>query len=350
MKKSRLRSKDIVRVVFISALAIGLSAIGIIGINNLAFASATSQSEAVAPIEVTADTMSYIDSRPDMPVSESEVMDEADAAEEPLVYEAPVITVLANSEQFYNSIPDSAIPMDEAAQIGARYIWDVTGESTDGMYFTMMYTDWPSSINTNWGGSVYLTKEGAQEEFDLENIGNWEMPVFEFMIDAVTGARVDISYNKIESTPRVRDVLTNEDWNNWVEQREAIAVFAMDENELIAHFGITTEELELNLNAAAKYAQRHFSNSKVVSVILGQTVGDGNNSMRMPGITFYPARDENGNIYTSYGSFAFTVTDDTGREAYVNVNLKDESFSIRTQHNDQRSGYNFTDNNDPGVG
>ena len=37
----------------------------------------------------------------------------------------------------------NALSPEEAAQIGAKYIWDLTGESMDGKYFVMDYQEPP---------------------------------------------------------------------------------------------------------------------------------------------------------------------------------------------------------------
>ena len=128
MKKTRY--KEIAKMAVVSAFAIGIFSAVLIGANNLAFAAATNGTQAIPSATEIADT----------PLVAA-----------PADFQAPNLNVISSSSNNVhanNTISAAAMSMENAAQIGAQYIWDVFGESIDGMYVEMMFANWPSQSRT----------------------------------------------------------------------------------------------------------------------------------------------------------------------------------------------------------
>jgi hypothetical protein len=152
------------------------------------------------------------------------------------------------------------------------------------------------------------------------------------MIDAVTGMRVNISYNDPNGVREVASIPAEDS----LASRRAMAesgVWEMDIYEQMAFLGLSFEQLEAYTQTAAELAQRHFNNS---------TVEDVQFSHVSIGSDFHG--DANALVLVG---LAFTATDNTGREAYVHIPAGTPFFnavSISTQHND------FVPGRDGGIG
>ncbi|MCL2856668.1 MAG: hypothetical protein FWE19_02945 [Oscillospiraceae bacterium] len=336
MKKTR--GKDIIKMAAVSALAIGAFSAALIGANSLAFAAAASGTQA---IPIATETIIIT---PNLP-SES--------------FQAPNLTILESpslNEHTNNTVSAHAMPMEEAAQIGAQYIWDVFGESIDGMYVEMLFAAWPSQSRTYWIGRVAGSSEAldavnharavnhdrsemdaAQGTYDTlvksDILITMESEQYRFIIDAVTGIRIDIStgFSAVISSPRDieammewRMLLLELGWND-----------ITDVHERIEHVGgVSPEALEAYTQTAKGFAERHFSSSAVVDVSLIDI-------FIMPG---------SGNTISVLEAFIFTATDDTGREATIRIpvqSAEQRAVSITTQHNDLIPGFSY---DRPGIG
>lgn len=355
MKKIKTKGKEFLKVAMVCTLSIGMFSAVFSGVNNIAFRAAT---DGATPL--TLDTPPLTASAD----SYTQQVQQQDEVTERVAFMPPSLTVLKSPEQ-HVAIPASAMPMEEAAQIGAEYIWDVFGESIDGMYVIMTYTAWVGHGRQHWFGMVALTREATGVDFDWDSVriladtGSTITdrivipvdPMFTFLIDATTGERVDISYSTPRSRQSQEQIESRDRHIAWRGSEQDRAIHSMDDNELMAYLGITLEQLEAYTQEATAYAQSHFNNSTISNVMLGQMLVDAAGSpMLLSGIGVGPHVDENGNIYVSIDRIMFTITDNTGREALVSISTGQGSprfINISTQANDIIPGFSY---DRPGLG
>ena len=334
----KTRGKDILKVAVVSALAIGMFSAAFMGANSLALAAATSGTEIIPPI---AEPVSVTQNLP------------------PEGFVQPNLTVIASpalNGHANNIVSAHAMPMEEAAGLGAQYIWDVFGESIDGMYVEMLFANWPSNSRTYWIGTVrrnrpvevpdietsvdaqgrtYIANETVHIEARIYNVNN---VLYRFMIDAVTGLRVSISPwsgtvamscpKELEAAMYLRTSPERIEWQKrWQD---------MDAHARMVYLGLTSEDIEAYAQTARGFTERHFNNSTVV---------DFSDGVPHVGIVI----DNNGNAAFEFTSVTFTATDDTGREAIVTIEAGTHSLSasgIVTEHNDFIPGFSY---NRPGI-
>ncbi|MCL2361848.1 MAG: hypothetical protein FWC73_08565 [Defluviitaleaceae bacterium] len=316
--------KEIARVTIATMAAVGIFGSALLGANTWTLQAATAGETYVPPAVEDV-------SIPDNPVPEEA--------------QALGLTVINITDDAI-TIPSTALSMEEAVQVGARYIMDVFGADIDGMYIDFEFSDWDHMTRSLWFGivsSVYRnTRERNQRlhEFNdafLARINAGEDPdvlgddwhsfddkypyipgYFYFFIDAITGERIDI-WRPSPSQHR---------WRAWSAEHSNLI------NEYVEHkwggdWGaalsreITPATIDEYSLIAAAYAQRHFNNSTVVNVEFNDVstslvVGD---NRTVEHVIF----------------LAFIVTDDTGRAAGVLI-CKDNRMviSIHTNHNDVR--------------
>jgi len=324
MTKQKVR--EIAKVVAMTVLSIGLFSTALMGVNSWAFARATNATHSFA-----------------LPTEAVEITETLP----PEGFIPPDITISLSPWQ-YGEISAQAMPMEEAAQIGAEYIWEVFGTCLDGMHIEMHFSDWDWHARTHWHGNVYSSEQAAIDQnardkavtealtrdpdADTTVYGLHEPPLYSFMIDAVTGLRVDIHYNN-PSTVRIVSSVSAE---AAMASRRAMAesgVWDMDIYEQMAYLGFSPEQLEAYAQTAAELAQRHFNNSTVEDVQLSH-------------LSIGPNFDGDVNLMVLVG-LVFTATDDAGREASVRIPAGTPVFnsvSISTQHND------FIPGRDGGIG
>ena len=239
-------------------------------------------------------------------------------------------------------IPSTALSMEEAAGIGAQYIMDIFGEDIDGMYIEFEFSDWDHMTRSMWFGVVsgvyrnstqrnlrirelrdeFATRSAASEYsiwiddtywYEIMNAYPYIHGYFYFMIDAITGERIDIwrpSATNRGWTREESDVITEyieREWqNNWDD------LFNRETDPAI---------IEEFSPIALDYAGRHFINSTVVDV-------------EFNGAMISLVVDDN-NAVVHLMSLAFLVTDDTGRVAGVIITQDDHMVtSISTSRND----------------
>ena len=304
MKKQK--HSDIIKVAVLSLFAIGLFSLAFYAVNNWSFARVVDE-----PVTVAAVT-------PAEPITPAEV--ETPPAEA-LSAEVPPpktfdITVSLDPLSFRTS--DAAIPMEEAAQIGAQYIWDVFGEDISGKTVTMQYGAWVHTIRAHWIGNVHEPEVPGTNFF--------------FVIDAFTGERIDIE-DRNEPPP-----LSGGEALKWRLEEGAFAwepVYVHDASVYVRSlvdpvvfptFDPTPEQLEIFTEMAKDFAQRHFNDTRVVSAELS-TYG------------FQIGPDANENLL-AVPSLWFTVLDETGREATVWLcGATNRLKSINTSANDIIPGF-----------
>jgi len=331
MKK--LKFKEIMKAAGIAVLSVGLFCTAFVYANHLAFASAVNGNE---PIFLTASPIAA------MPIAGSQPYTSPGEDEDKGYFVPPVFTIIDLNHGTAKP-PAQAMQAEEAAQIGAYYIWDVFGESIDGMYITMNYTAWYGHARTHWAGTVHPTIEsiGLDWEFDGEN-GHEDPfePMFMFLIDAITGKRVDIMY----FGPRVRQHPDGITADYLMEFRSSLSDtwFFMDVHEQMYYIGLTPEQLKVYTQIAKEFAARHFNNSMIADAELGNDYGTG--------LNIGPRIDENGNMFAVLEGLSFTITDDTGRIAHVRIPAeagRSRMIRIETQGNDRIPGFSY---DRPGLG
>lgn len=317
MKQNKI--KEVLRVAVSAALAVGLFGSMLLGVNHLTLQASTNGETYLPPAE-------YV-SVPESPVSDE--------------IQVPKVTII-NTTYECTEIPAIALPLDEAAQIGAQYIYDIFGKCIDGMYVELSFMGSERHMTRNiWSGVVSDRDRGTlermaqsnqlTEEFqarvdagecprdvrmnmeDLSIFDTYTPGDFYFMIDAVTGERIDISrpsrgsFNfSIDESRALHEYLERR-WG-----RDTSAAF-------VAEISPRTQE-ELG-HIARDYGQRHFVNTTVTYVEFAGAwasfILSGNNTFDRV-------------VYVS-----FVVTDSTGRVASVAVALESHTVSaISTMRND----------------
>jgi len=310
-----VKNNNILKLGLVAVLAIAMFTTMLMGVNTLALASATGGTEVLA-------------SSDPVDTSENELREG---------FVMPNLTLLDDHLAAYVepiTVPASAMSVEEAMEIGAKYIWDVFGANIDGMYIIMRYSDWESNTRTYWSGLIGRCPDAFVWAEDNQNFG-WS---FSFMIDAVTGMRVDID-NGIPGI--ITSDYTEEDIVNWRQAVMDSGFWEMDAYEKKAYLGLTAEELEAYMEKALDLATRHFNNSEVVDLRLGNTWGTG--------INMGPSGGSMRNLSFGLASLDFTATDSTGREALVTIPAGTTSISqfpvtmpsmrVTTNHNDLIPGF-----------
>ncbi|MCL2216445.1 MAG: hypothetical protein FWB91_05415 [Defluviitaleaceae bacterium] len=323
MKKSR--TKEIMKVVAVTALSIGMMSATFLGVNRIALAAATNGTETLPPISA--------------PVFEAAQTEDAKIT----TFSPPALTVVESPNQQYHTIPAYALSPEDVAQIGARYIWDVFGTCIDGEYVELFFAAHASQSNTWWVGNV-----------DLDD--RW----YNFTINGITGERIDISVQpngpvlspeeiaaieemnsratRIEHESGVEVVVSEVRHSRWVLLESGWFEMSLAEQMVLA--GLSPEALEAYKQTAMELAQRHFDRSVVTDL---QLYALGASSIL---ITFM-APGETG---IPIDVLHFTATDDTGREAKIfipSTAARWNSIRISTHHNDFIPGFVY---NRPGLG
>ncbi|MCL2837956.1 MAG: hypothetical protein FWE04_02665 [Oscillospiraceae bacterium] len=318
MEKTKTKISDILKVGAAAALTIALFSASLVGVNNLALAFSTGGTETLPAIAA------------------AEIPENVPSAD----FVAPNLTLIECRWQRESGVvaPESAISREEAAQIGAQYIWDVFGASIDGMYVQMSYSDWESSSRTQWSGLVGSSPEAF--DFESENWG-WS---FSFAIDAVTGERIDI-----DTGVGFRRHWTDDmDMDTMMAFRMAIVesgFFEKSASEMMEFVGLSNEELEAYTQKALDLAQRHFNNSEVVDIQVGIDFGFGlRTESHKSYVITTPELNDDGSIGFAFSAIQFTATDDTGREAHITIPSASANYvrtEVRTQHNDIIPNWNY---------
>jgi len=330
--KAKVKCKEIMKVAAVSTLALGLFSAALTGVNHAAFASTTGQTTTLPQI------ISYISVPENLP---------------PQGFTAPILGIYDRTGVSWGGIDtdivisDHALSIDEAAQIGAKYIWEMFGESIDGMAVEMQYTIWPSSTRPYWVGVVgleprpilgpediifveetlVLSENGGQAvtQIRLEFREGIEMPqmLFQFTIDAVTGERIDV-INKTRALDN-DDTITEEELLR-ITQIEFQAMHDGTPNPFA--IVLTSNQIETYSQLARNFSQKHFTNSTVVDVEF----------VRSWAAAW--GRNTDGDIVATAHILNFNSTDDTGRTANISINMGSQQLlEVITHHNDLAPGF-----------
>ena len=302
--------RDMAKIVAVSVAAIALFSAAFVGVNNLALAHASNNVQ--------------IDSVP--AIAESDIVA---ASEQANNFLEPNLTVLESPNQRYHTIPDGAMSKEDAALIGAKYIWDVFDASIDGMYVEMLYVNWDSQARNYWLGTV----GASPAALDLASAEHSEL--FRFTIDASTGLRVDIAPGfparavapGDASSPHSSDARSTISSDS--EQR-IMTWQSASNDERLSMAGLSEAQIEVYLQAARDFAQRHFADSTL----------DLNTESYEVFMTFCRSGDSE----PEFAGIYLSISDDTGREAIIAIQAKTFELrpgsGIRTQHNDMIPSFN----------
>jgi len=309
MKKSK--GKETLKIVAMTALSISVLSASFIGINNIALEAATTGVATLPPITAP-------------------VVAQQEAPVEETTFTPPTLTVLANPEQYIHTAPPAyALSMEEAAQIGARYLWDVFDMDINGMYVDMLFISHASHINPWWLGTVAASENAVRWTYEASE---YYAPLATFIINGITGARSDIRYiGVIDRSPPTPE----ESERIWTGRMGLLEIgwFEMSHAEQIEFANFSPEAMENYKQAAMDFAVRHFNTSTVVDVQL--------HSINAAGLIV--SGDES---VLDIAWIGFYATDDTGREANIILPPEDATsriVSISTQHNDFVPGFVFED-------
>ena len=242
-------------------------------------------------------------------------------------------------------INPAALSPESAAQIGAQYIWDVFGESIDGMFVEVSFDDWEFNTRSHWRGAVTINNR-----YTLEQREEWEVKMAELMaeIDARIYAGEDPDevhqdvFGNIEHHEYVTalfyftiDALTGKRIDIW--QATPFRIFTEEESQILNEYmqnmdrdisgtmfnaNLTPQEKVALSQMASDYAARHFNNTTVMNT----SFTNASNNIDI---------DLEGNVVFLPGFASFDVTDSAGRVASISINLNlNKVTSISTIQND----------------
>jgi|GEM_PF-1267639 len=355
MKKARI--KELLKMATISVLSVSIFSAAFVGFNHLIFAAQTGQSEVLSapPAAPTP---------PPPPIAYEPEYEGYNPVQQRTAFVAPTLNVIASDWMGENpsTTPRAyTIPMEEAALIGAEYIWDMFGECLDGAYIQMNFGSWEFTTRDQWSGMVGRTR-GA---FDWNDTSDYER--FLFSIDANTGMRIDIirleppvfiendghrvglyAHENVSVFVPGSEVEDNDvhelhiDGNRYVLCSDVVAndgvVFrrvnealmgwfnAWDEKnttERLAYFGLGAEDVAPLVESAKQYAATHFNTTSVdydtlhfdVMLNRGDFVRNESFSMGFHGISV-------------------SLADETGRVAIINICAAGYLRNLSTSMND----------------
>ena len=342
------KTKGFLKVALVVALAIAMLSVSYMGINHLALTAATGRTEVlpkhtvsvVMPQPVHEEVIEVFpgDILFDARQQRAEVSATADSKPEQLneSFTVPQLTVFENPYQHYHLISPNALSMDEAALLGAYYIWDVFGVCIDGKYVRMLYSAHRFLSRTLWTGAVSTNLEALIPQPGVAS-SYIRGRTYQFVIDGVTGDRIDIwqfsqdhgppSQEELEAHMNSRNAIVRSGW------------FNMSLEEQKAKIGLTPEQLEAYTQLAIERASRHFNTSTVVEIFLGDNSPN-------PVLTIDGSVDENGEEIFVLVWLLFTAIDCTGREASVSIPAQTAGWrfpgtGVATLHNDFLPGFYY---------
>ena len=324
MKKKK--SGEYFKAVAATVLSIALFSAAFAGVNRLAFAAATDSQSA---IPLTANTAG-VPPAGNIP---------------PNGYQKPNMTVYLDPEQHYEK-SDKTISHEEAAELGAQYIWEVFGESADGMFVEMCYTAFPFCTRTYWSGAVAGSKDALSQHAAL----------YRFKLDAITGERIGVSKDiplpiTIEQNPSAgADVQDTPGGARVIAPDSGIMASGQIQVQFDSSLdkildapeqykvalkdmpGISSEipgDIDEFASLAAEYAQKHFNKTSVSETVF-----------KAASILPVAVDRDKHTVTFEEKTYLFTVTDETGREAEVVIaSSTGQLLSIDTMNNDIVPGY-----------
>ena len=176
------KKKNIRKTVVASATAITICSTVFVGANNVAMAMALDNEESISTTYNVSTTS-------------------IDKAED---YVKADYKVLEN--KIMRSINSSALPVDQVAEIGAQYLWDMFKVDLSGKTIYMSYFIDPDVAKAYWKGDIIETGSDISDE----------PPAYSFVIEAISGARVFATkkYEEKETTVPFNPEKSKEKYKN----------------------------------------------------------------------------------------------------------------------------------------
>jgi hypothetical protein len=324
--KTRIKGKELLKVVAMCVLSIGLFGAAFVGFNQLIFAAATNEAvplpthaEIFAPAPVS--ELRQLESGIGRVQEENLPQNSAHTEIEAEIFTAPDLTLIYQNN---HPVPASALSMEEAAQIGARYIWDVFGTSIDGMYVRMFYAAHSSHSRTYWHGIVHAERFDG---FDIENddiaarIAFNDAILYNFSIDAITGMRVDIS------TGFRFTVSQDELINRSTEERFAVIEarwWELNLAEQLTFLGISIADIAEYIETARFLADAHFATEGLMGELSTLRIQLGENGLELAAIEYVLTHENREAVISVATSVAHAIR-----------------YGIQTIHNDFIPGFEF---------
>jgi len=318
---NKKKYNELIKVAIVSTLCLGLFAVAFAGVNQITLAAAT---EGTQPLPLPL---------PAVNIPAANVVYAASA-------ENQKPDMAMNIILGPDTLPGiNAISPETAAEIGARYIWDMFGESIDGTTVKMFYSNHPAFTRASWIGRVLEPEAsftiGRNASLD-ERMQMHNSTLFTFSIDAVTGERIDISTHS--HWAEISKAMTEEIRNALDEFFSPSQRRTTEEAIALRSGGAPPAQLDGYIKAAREHAQRHFHATEVISAEL----------KNINALTF--ALDENGNLIVTDRQLIFEVTDSTGRVADIAIiESTKQLIWLHTGSNDIVPGWNYV-GEEPGLG
>ena len=333
MKATKM--KEFFKIAAVTLAAVGVFGALLLGANHLSLMAATHGEATLTP------ALEYVNIPENLAFAGYQSSDEYTGDTESIASPEYIygITVIVT----HGAVCPLALAPEEAASIGAQYILDIFGHRIDGMYVEMDFMDRGTINRSVWRGAVsvnnrytlarqaYANKR-VQEFMDAyaenpeiadmrrNDRGFVDLSVyfeyipadFYFVIDAITGERIDVAHRAIQNGGRTADEMRA--------ARQLAAERDLPRSILVAN--LSDQEIYELLQIAGYYGQRHFTNSTVVDI---HFIAAHNNL----GLDYY------GNISLFPGNAHLKATDDTGRVASISICLEIlQVTSISTMSND----------------
>ncbi len=351
-------NKNLLRVAGAVAITLLLASGAFIGINRLAFAAVTqpetpSATEDIQPTDERDNPDDNSNTNPDDRIDTDETIGTAQnadpdqsPAEKIPEYQEPELTVMTfqrpDRDGEGTSIPDAnAMSMEEAALIGAQYIYDMYGENIDGKSVVINYSAFPSQSRAHWIGNIADHEDALEyaaynkdpaKYFDDENYVYDAVVNYYFSIDAVTGERISITKYDYST-----------DWGTG-------KPFPMTMNELNTLQYEAPDDVETYAELARAFAEKHFSHSQVASVeFTNISINLGSNELEQLNAAREAVQSDmdmpyDFTVYEKGRKISFNVTDDTGRVARMTIDIDSKQLSyLDTSDSDFIPGYSYDD-------
>ena len=168
-----------------------------------------------------------------------------------------------------------ALTLEEAATIGATYVLNVFRNPLAGMYMELTFNYNPHISRSTWIGNIAYSPEDFGGEIE-----GFLPALLVFSIDALTGERISIINHSIDPLHEMADLwMMSEDerWELFPEPDE--------------------EEMELMMEIAHNFAQRHFAHELIINIELGIYLNGVTDSAYFPSPDlFFVATDSEGRI------------------------------------------------------
>lgn len=153
------------------------------------------------------------------------------------------------------------ISIEEAAQIGAHFVYQILGNNLENMYMKLIYNFNPHIFERSWTGAISTLSEFKED---------WSNVSIIFSINAETGERIELINREIEPLHGINDF-----------QMET-----MPESELLEIFPEPDAfEIASMKEVVREIADKHLENTEIVAIEYGFWTESGE-----PATTYFPSQ------------------------------------------------------------